>query len=85
MKLSNKYIALEKVIKEHNPDEFGVVELIDDSVYRGRVKYLPTIPVFLGDYQVKLGDIVVFAKYSPNTQDIEDIKYVALEDLIYSE
>lgn len=85
MRLSNKYIAVEPVVEE--PKEgFTTVAVQDSFVYKGRVLAIPEAPVFLGNQRVSEGDIVIWAKYSPDTHEIEEegkkIKYVAVTDLI---
>lgn len=86
MRLSNKYIAVEAVEKEKKEGEFEAVEVQDSFVYKGRVIGIPEAPVFLGNERVSEGDIVIWAKYSPDTHEIEEdgkkIKYVAVADII---
>ena len=72
MQVSNNYIAVERVFEpEKEIGDFKTVEVFDDFLFRGRVKYLPEAPVYLGNENLKSGDIILFAKYSPDTHDIE--------------
>jgi len=81
MTISNKYILVEQTKKESTKG-FQPVEVQDDFLYKGRVCELPDIPVFVGNHQIEVGDIVLWAKYSPDTINIEDKKFVAIEDLL---
>lgn len=79
--ITNRFIGVEKVEEEVKEGGFQEVKVQDNSFYKGRIKYLPAEPVYFGDRQAIIGDIVLFAPYSPSTHDIEDIKTVAIEDL----
>lgn len=85
MQISNKYLVVEKLEQEEK-DGFKTVEVQDNYVYKARVKYLPSIPVFMTDTQLKIGDIVLFAKYSPDTHEVDldgqKVKFVAISDLL---
>lgn len=79
--LNNKYIVVERFIKP-SEGEFETVQAIGDEVYRGKVVELPEIPIFLDNYQLKLGDVVIFAPHSPDTFLVEDKRFVKVEDLL---
>lgn len=85
MKISNNYVAIEK-IEEQPKEGFQTVEIQDSSTYKGRVVYLPEMPVCMGNTFVNIGDIVLFAKYSPDTHEITNdgrtIKFVSTRDLL---
>ncbi len=85
MQISNKYIVVEK-LEEEAKEGFKTVDVQDNFVYKGRVINLPSIPVYMTDEQVKIGDIVLFAKYSPDTWEIDldgkKVKFVAISDLL---
>ena len=50
MQVSNNYIAVERVFEpEKEIGDFKTVEVFDDFLFRGRVKYLPEAPVYLGN------------------------------------
>ena len=85
MQISNNYVVVEKL--ENPPQEgFQTVEVTDPSLYKGRVAYLPEMPVYLGNSPLKIGDVVLFAKYSPDTHDIDHegkkLKFVSTRDLL---
>lgn len=86
MQLSRKYVVVKKVTPPKKEGEFNVVEAQDDFVYKGEVTHLPGEPVWLSNKQLALGDIVLFAKYSPDTHEIEvegeKRKFVSQEDLL---
>jgi len=81
MQISNKYIVVEK-LEEEAKEGFKAVEVQDNFVYKGRVKLLPEIPVYLDNKQLAVGDIVVWAKYSPDTHDFEGDKFISINDLL---
>lgn len=79
--ISSKYVVVEKFI-EPVQEGFQEVKVQDSSVYKGTVAELPEVPVFISNHQVAIGDVVIFAKYSPDTHEIEDKKFVRVEDLL---
>lgn len=85
MKVSNSYIAVERIEKEEK-EGFAAVEVQDDFVYRGRVAFLPEAPVCMGNEHISVGDTVLFAKYSPDTHEIEHegkkYKFVSTRDVL---
>ncbi len=85
MQISNSYVAVVKVI-EPPKGEFRTVEVQDDFVYRGKVKLVPEAPIFMGNKQVGPGDIILFAKYSPDTHEVdfedEKVKFVKVTDIL---
>lgn len=85
MQISNKYILVEK-LEEEAKDGFKTVEVQDNFVYKGKITGLPEIPVYMGNTPVQIGQIVLFAKYSPDTHEIDldgkKVKFVAISDLL---
>lgn len=81
MQISNKYIVVEK-LEEEVKEGFKTVDVQDNFVYKGRVTNVGEAPVFMGNKQVGLGDIVLFAKYSPDTHEVEGKKFVAVTDIL---
>lgn len=85
MQISNKYILVEK-IEEEVKEGFQAVQVQDSSIYKGKIIGLPEIPVFLTNTPVYLGQVVLFAKYSPDTHEIDldgkKVKFVAISDLL---
>lgn len=86
MQISNNYIVVIKDFPAPQEGEFKVVEVQDDFIYRGRVKLLGEAPIFMGNKQVTVGDVVLFAKYSPDTHEIEHegekLKFVSTADIL---
>lgn len=85
MNISNLYIVVEK-LDEEVKDGFKTVEVQDNYVYKGKVFALPEIPVHMTNQRIGIGDIVLFAKYSPDTHEIDldgkKVKFVAITDLL---
>lgn len=85
MQISNKYIVVEK-IEEDQKEGFKTVEVQDSFVYKGKVINKPSMPIYLTDTELKVGDVVLFAKYSPDTHEIDlegkKVKFVAIADLL---
>ena len=79
--LNFKYIIVEK-LEEKKGEGVQMVEVQDCFTYKGRVKQVPEIPVCVSNHQVTPGDIVIFAKYSPDTHEIEKDKFVKVEDIL---
>lgn len=87
MQVSNNYIVVEKYY-EPEPDggSFQTVDVQDESTFKGLVKFLPEMPIFLGNTQIAIGDIILFSKYSPDTHEIEHegqtLKFINTRDLL---
>lgn len=85
MNISNNYIAVEK-LEEPKQEGFQTVQVQDSSIFKGKVKFIPEAPIFMGNKQVAPGEIVLFAKYSPNTHEAEHegmkLKFVKSEDIL---
>jgi len=83
--LSSNYILVSKAL-EPVSEGFQAVAVEDSSVYKGKVEQLPDNPVYLSNQALKVGDIVIFAKYSPDTHLIErdgvELKYINTRDLL---
>lgn len=82
MQISNNYILVEKLEESKIEGSFTTVDVQDNFVYKGKVKLLPEIPVFMGNKQLVIGDTVLWAKYSPDTHEYEKDKFVAISDLL---
>lgn len=85
MKLSDHYVLIEPV--EEPPKEgFQLVSVQDSFVYKGKVIALPGHPVFMGNDHVLVGDVVLFAKYSPDTQEVDlegkKVKFLKATDIL---
>lgn len=83
--ISNNYIKIEK-IEEENKNGFQTVETQDSFVYKGRVIELPKESVDIGGHTLKIGDCIMFAKYSPDTHEViqnnKPIKFVKITDIL---
>lgn len=77
MKILGNRVLLSKVEDEKKDGEFETVEIQDSFIYKGKVEQIG-----IEQSTLKVGDVVYFAKYSPHTHDIEDMKSVRLEDII---
>ncbi len=82
MIIPDSYIVVERLPKDVVTNGFETVEVQDNFVYKGRVADLPDINVHIGHKQLELGDVVLFAKYSPDTHEIEGRKWVRVVDLL---
>lgn len=87
MKAINTHYVLVKKLKQEKKEGFTTVDIQDNFIYKGQVTRLPEQPVFVDNYQVQLDDVVVFAKYSPDTHEVEvdgeKMKMVTIKDLMY--
>lgn len=87
MQISNNYIAVKKYY-EPEPEEggFKTVDVHDESLFKGVVTHVPEAPVYLGNDPLKVGDIILFAKYSPDTHEIdhdgETLKFINTRDIL---
>jgi len=86
MNISNNRIVVERIEDEKQEGGFEMVNVQDSYVYRGKVTIVPEAPIFMGNKQLSVGDTVLFAKYSPDTQELEHegkkIKFVRVEDVM---
>lgn len=82
MKILGNRVLVSKV-QEPKPEGFETVQVTDSFVYKGKVEQCSWPE---SDTPFKIGDIVLFAKYSPDTQDVEHegVKYkaVKVDDII---
>ena len=86
MKISINYVVVEKA-EEPVSEGFQAVEIQDSFVYKGKIIQLPAEqPMYLDNDKIKLGDVILFAKYSPDTVEMEHegkkIKFVKLSDVL---
>lgn len=67
--ISSKYV---KVVKheEQKKDGFQAVEVQDNFIYKGKVIAIPEAPLYVSNRQIAINDIVIFAKYSPDSHEI---------------
>lgn len=81
MPISSKYIVVEKYVPPKT-EGFETAQAIGDEVYKGVVVRLPEITVFIGNQELKLNDVIIFAPHSPDTFLIQDRRYVRSEDIL---
>lgn len=85
MFISNKYILVEK-LEETKEEGFQIVQVQDNFVYKGKVVQVPLTPVHMENELVMKGDTVLFAKYSPDTYEVDHegkkYKFVAVADIL---
>lgn len=82
MKILGNRLLVSKVEAEAKTG-FEAVELQDSFIYKGMVEKISSTHM---QQDVKLGDIVLFAKYSPDTQEVEHegkkMKIVSVGDVL---
>lgn len=90
MKLLGNRVLISPLPKEEK-EGFQTVEVQDSFVYKGKVEMVGQIePTLATGYRVsediKVGDILIFAKYSPDTHEYEHegkkYKSVLISDVI---
>ena len=87
MKILGERILVSKV-EDEKKEGFTTVAIQDSFLYKGKVEQVGVSMMSMGSSSVELytdikeGDIIYFAKYSPHTQDIEGMKVIRLEDVI---
>ncbi len=81
MILNSKYALIEK-IEEKKEEGYQEVQVQDSFVYKGKVKELPACPAYVDNHPLEVGDIVLFAKYSPDTHEIDNDKFVLINDIL---
>jgi len=85
MEISSKYVVVKK-FTEPKAEGFGVVEPTDSFIYKGQVTKLPGEPVYVSNRQLMYNDVILFAKYSPDTIEMdlegEKVKFVKREDIL---
>lgn len=78
MKILGNRVLVSRV-EEAEAEGFTTVEVQDNFVYKGRVKQIShsasfnesVTPSGTVSPRINVSDIVIFAKYSPDTQDVE--------------
>lgn len=85
MQISNSYIVVEK-LEQPAQEGFKTVEVQDNFIYKGKVTHVPECPVYMGNKPVTIGDTILFAKYSPDTHELDlegkKVKFVKTEDIL---
>jgi len=81
MILNSNYVLVEK-IEEEKGEGFQTVEVQDSFVYKGKIKEIPSCPCYIDSHPLDVGDVVLFAKYSPDTHEIDGDKFVLVKDIL---
>ena len=88
MRILGNRVLVSQVEKEEK-DGFQTVDVQDGFVYKGRVEmcnYPENVSSTTYQGEIKIGDIVIFAKYSPDTHEIEHegkkYKSVLISDIL---
>lgn len=85
MQISNNYIAVDK-LEEPKQEGFQTVEITDSSLFKGVITHIPEQPVYMGNTPLAVGDVILFAKYSPDTHEIEHdgkkLKFISTRDIL---
>jgi co-chaperonin GroES (HSP10) len=79
--INSNYALVEK-IEEAKEEGFKTVEVQDCFVYKGKVKQVPMMMTYVDNHLLSVGDVVIFAKYSPDTHEIEKDKFVKITDIL---
>lgn len=83
MKILGNRVLVSKVEEEKKEGQFQTVDVQDSFVYKGKVEDMADI---YSTGLIKIGDVVLFAKYSPDTQEVKhdgkDMKIIRVEDIL---
>ena len=79
--INANYVIVEK-IKEEQEDGFVAVEVQDSFVYKGKIKEIPQVPLYVDNHALSVGDVVMFAKYSPDTHEVDGDKFIKAVDIL---
>lgn len=86
MQISNSRVLVERLPEKEDGPGFNVVNVQDGFVYTGRITIIPEGPICIGNRHLAVGDTILFAKYSPDTQEIEHdgkkVKFVKDADIL---
>lgn len=99
MKILGNRVLVSKVEEQKKEGEFHTVDIQDSFVYKGKVEMIGTktfhrsahgiyseINSETTEFEGKEGDIVLFAKYSPDTQEIDyerkKMKIIKVDDIL---
>lgn len=72
-------------IEPEKKEGFTTVEVQDSFLYKGKIEQLP-VGYQGGNITLNTGDIIMFAKYSPDTQEVDiegaKMKMVMIADIL---
>lgn len=82
IKVLGDRVLVERIANELKKEgEFQTVEVSDSFIYKGKVVKAPTLMI-----DIKEGDVIVYAKFSPDTHDLEldgrKLKFVNVTDVL---
>lgn len=86
MKILGNRILVSK-IEEEKKDGFQTVDVQDSFVYKGKVEQTSSDCPQPGDHiHMQKGDTVLFAKYSPDTKEVDHegkkMKIISMDDVL---
>lgn len=86
MKAINTNYVMVEPIEKPKTEGFTKVEVQDDFVYRAQVVQVPEAPTYVDNHRMAVGDVILFAKYSPDTHEVEQegkkVKFVLVRDIL---
>lgn len=86
MKILGNRVLVSKVEEPKVAGEFETVNVVDSFVYKGRVEQDARLTILNDPVLISAGTVIYFAKYSPDTQDIEEAgkkyKVVRADDIL---
>lgn len=85
MQINSNYIVVEKLEQEQQ-EGFKTVEVQDNFIYKGKVIQAPQQTAFVDNHELTEGDIVMFAKYSPDIHEMDmegkKVKFIKITDIL---
>jgi len=85
MHINSNYIVVEK-LEEPVQEGFKTIEVQDNFIYKGKIVCVPEQPSHVGNHQLSVGDTILYAKYSPDTHEIElegkKVKFINISDVL---
>lgn len=83
--INSNYVLVEKV-EPVKQEGFETVVVTDSFNYIGKIVKVPDVPVFVDNFRVGPGTVVMWAKYSPDTHEVDHegkkLKFVRITDLL---
>ncbi len=81
-RIADNRVVVEAVEKEAK-EGFTAVEVQDDFVYKGRIVELPDgVITSFGGQTLEIGDVILFAKGSPDTHEVGKQKFILTSDIL---
>ena len=79
MKILGNRVLISK-IEEEKKEGFQTVDIQDSFIYKGKVEQVGD-DVDIG-FTKLIGKNIIFAKYSPNTQEVDEFKIISVDDIL---